>query len=83
MFLVSGDGDNVNPKSFRRIQTNQLQPRLLMRTNMGKFSAIILVILELFLYQISSVLGGNGEPFGEKGQKSYDEDEEGKIVPHR
>ena len=45
--------------------------------------AIVFVIVSLLFHQIKDSLAGNGEIFSEKGQKSYEEDEEGKILPHR
>ena len=46
---------------------------------MGKFLGAI----ALLLCQIQHILAGSGEPFAEKGQKQYEEEEEGKIIPHR
>ena len=40
-------------------------------------------ILLLVLHQACQIFAGNGEIFEERGQKNYEEDEEGKIVPHR
>ena len=45
--------------------------------------ALALFLLGLFLDQFRCISAGNGEPFSEKGQKSYEDDEEGKIIPHR
>merc|ERR1712004_437090 len=48
-----------------------------------KSCAIVLVFLSFIFQQIRRISGGNGEPFGEKGQKNYENEEEGKIIPHR
>ncbi len=40
-------------------------------------------ILLFLLHHSCQVLAGNGEPFSEKGQKNYEDDEEGKLAPHR
>ena len=48
-----------------------------------KSCAILLVFLSFIFQQIRRISGGNGEPFGEKGQKNYENEEEGKIIPHR
>ena len=54
-----------------------------LKDTMNRMSAIILVTFQVLINQITSALAGSGEPFSEKGQKQYEEDEEGKIVPHR
>ena len=43
-----------------------------------KSCAIVLVFLSFIFQQIRRISGGNGEPFGEKGQKNYENEEEGK-----
>ena len=54
-----------------------------LKDTMNRMSAIILVTFQVLINQITTALAGSGEPFSEKGQKQYEEDEEGKIVPHR
>ena len=43
----------------------------------------VLVFLTFIFQQIRQITAGNGELFGEKGQKNYEDEEEGKIIPHR
>ena len=44
--------------------------------------AVVLFCLFLFWDQVFQPVLGS-EPFAEKGQKNYERDEEGKIIPHR
>lgn len=46
----------------------------------SRANAFLLVVLST-LYKYA--LAGNGELFDEKGQKNYEPEEEGKIIPHR
>ena len=48
-----------------------------------KSCAIVLVFLSFIFQQIRRIQAGNGELFAEKGQKNYEDEEEGKIIPHR
>lgn len=50
---------------------------------MNKLSTLLLLCWTILFDQIRNTLAGNGVPFNETGQKIYDEDEEGKIIPHR
>ena len=50
---------------------------------MAKLSALLLLCLSILFDQIRNTIAGRGEQFGENGQKNYEEDEEGKIVPHK
>jgi len=50
---------------------------------MAKLSALVLLSLTILFDQIKNSIAGNGETFTENGQKNYEEDEEGKIIPHK
>ena len=50
---------------------------------MAKLSALLLLCLTILIDQIRNTIAGNGEEFAEKGQRNYEEDEEGKIIPHK
>jgi len=50
---------------------------------MAKLSTLLFLCLTILYDQIRYAIAGNGEPFDEMGQRNYEEDEDGKIIPHR
>merc|ERR1711983_137396 len=68
---------------YLHISTAFLKHEVTLNKKMRKISAYFLFCFSIFMDQIRWSFAGNGEPFAEKGQKNYEEDEEGKIIPHR
>ena len=50
---------------------------------MAKLSALLFICLTILFDQVKHTIAGNGETFEEPGQRNYEEDEDGKIIPHR
>lgn len=60
-----------------------ISPKFHIGTVGFKNALIVALSVIVFMYDIQGVNGTRGELFDQKGQKNYEEDEEGKIVPHR